>query len=95
MSTKQPQRRQHIPQRTCVVCRTKADKRTLTRVVRTADGVQVDPGGKMHGRGDYLCDNVSCWEQALKTEILNKALQTKLTDADYQRLQHAIPRSIS
>ena len=95
MSTKQPQRRQHIPQRTCVVCRTKADKRTLTRIVRVVGGVQLDSGGKMQGRGAYLCDNVSCWERALKTEILNKALQTKLTDADRERLQQAIPRSVS
>ncbi len=94
MSTKQPQRRQHIPQRTCVVCRTKTDKRSLTRIVRAVGGIQLDPVGKLPGRGAYLCDNVNCWERALKTEILNKALQTKLTDADRQRLQQATPRPL-
>ncbi len=95
MSAKQLQRRQHIPQRTCVVCRTKADKRALTRIVHTAGSLQIDLGGKLQGRGAYLCDNVSCWERALKTEVLNKALKTKLTGADRERLQQAIPRPVS
>ena len=63
---KQPHRK-HIPQRTCVVCRETAAKRTLTRIVRTADdGVQVDLTGKRSGRGAYLCSQVSCWKTAVE-----------------------------
>jgi uncharacterized protein len=85
--------RKHIPVRTCVACREKETKRQLTRVVRTETGVQIDPTGKMNGRGAYLCDKASCWERAVKTDLLNKALRTTLTDGDRQRLQQAIPQT--
>jgi predicted RNA-binding protein YlxR (DUF448 family) len=65
-----------------VVCRDKEAKRQLTRVVRTAEGVVVDPTGKLNGRGAYLCDKTSCWERAVNTEILSKALRITLTAED-------------
>jgi hypothetical protein len=86
-------KRKHVPVRTCVVCRTKDSKRTLTRLVRTDAGVKVDPGGKMNGRGAYLCESRSCWERAVNTQILNQALRTTLTDEDRQRLQQAMPQT--
>jgi predicted RNA-binding protein YlxR (DUF448 family) len=81
MGKKQPRRPKHVPQRTCIVCREKFDKRRLTRIVRTPDeGVVVDFTGKQNGRGAYLCDQVSCWDSALeKTQLLNQALMTEMT----------------
>lgn len=79
--------RKHVPVRTCAVCRDKAGKRQLTRVVRTEVGLQVDPSGKLNGRGAYLCDRESCWETAVKTEVLAKALRMPLTDEDRERLR--------
>ena len=84
-------RRKHTPQRTCVVCRDKNAKRQLTRVVRTDAGVVVDPGGKLNGRGAYLCEKTSCWERAVNTDILSKALRVTLSAEDRQRLQQATP----
>ena len=54
------QRVKHIPQRTCVGCREVLSKRQLLRIVRTAEGVRVDPTGKLAGRGAYLHDKRSC-----------------------------------
>ena len=76
----------HIPQRTCVGCRTVLAKRTLIRVVRRADGVVVDPSGKLAGRGAYLHNRRSCWERGLKGGLAN-ALKTTLTSEDRQRLE--------
>jgi uncharacterized protein len=74
-------RRKHIPQRTCVVCRTKDAKRQLTRVVRTPDGrVEIDPTGKRSGRGAYICDNPACWVRAADSNALGAALRVVLTD---------------
>jgi hypothetical protein len=53
-------------------------KQTLTRIVRSPDGVQVDLTGKLSGRGAYLHDQRECWEKALKGALAN-ALKTKLT----------------
>lgn len=83
-------RKRHIPQRMCIVCRQTTAKRSLTRIVRTADeGVQIDPSGKRNGRGAYLCDRAECWQRAVNTEVLAKALRTTLTDEDKQRLREA------
>ena len=38
----------------------------MIRIVRTADGVQIDPTGKLAGRGAYLHDRRECWERGLK-----------------------------
>lgn len=80
MAGKQP-RRKHVPQRTCVVCRQATDKRRLTRLVRTPEGgVVVDPTGKLNGRGAYLCDQVACWDKALRHPgILGQALNSDLS----------------
>jgi predicted RNA-binding protein YlxR (DUF448 family) len=94
--SKQPNIRQkHIPQRTCVVCRETNAKRTLTRLVRTADeGIQIDPTGKRNGRGAYLCDQLSCWQRAIESDVLANALRTELTEGDRQRLNAAISQQI-
>ena len=81
----------HTPVRTCIVCRETGAKRTLTRLVRTPDqGVWVDPSGKRNGRGAYLCSQRTCWERAIGSDILEKALRTTLTTEERQRLTEAM-----
>lgn len=79
--------RKHIPMRTCVVCRQTTAKRSLVRLVRTTEGVQVDPSGKRNGRGAYLCHQSTCWQRAAQSDVLAKALRTALTEADRAYLQ--------
>ena len=80
-----PQR--HIPERTCVACRSQRPKREMVRVVRAPDGaVGVDTTGKKSGRGAYLCLEASCWQTALKRHALDKALKTELSVADREAL---------
>ncbi len=72
-------RPRHVPQRTCVSCREKGDKRGLIRIVRSPDHtISVDPTGKANGRGAYLCHKPSCWERALSTPILARALNADI-----------------
>lgn len=69
-------RPKHVPQRTCVACRTTDAKRGLIRLVRTAEGtVEVDPTGKRAGRGAYLCARVSCWTRGINEKTLVRALR--------------------
>jgi len=74
------------PQRSCVACRSTGDKRELVRIVRTAQGVEVDPTGKKPGRGAYLCRQVDCWQEALRKNRLDAALKTKLNAGDRLKL---------
>jgi len=84
--SKKPQKRvKHIPQRTCIGCKTVLAKKTLIRIVRTPEGVQVDLTGKLPGRGAYIHGKRSCWERALKGPVGN-ALKIELTETDRQRL---------
>ncbi|MBN1145999.1 MAG: YlxR family protein [Anaerolineales bacterium] len=85
MSKKKPVKKKHVPQRTCVGCREVLPKRLLIRIVRSPDGVQVDPTGKMPGRGAYLHDSRSCWERGLKGALAH-ALKTELMDKDRENL---------
>jgi uncharacterized protein len=78
-------RPKHIPQRTCVGCRTVLPKRSLVRLVRRPEGIQVDPTGKLAGRGAYLHNVRSCWEKGLKGPLAN-ALKVPLTPEDLDRL---------
>jgi predicted RNA-binding protein YlxR (DUF448 family) len=80
------QRVKHVPQRTCVGCREVLPKRKMIRLVRTAEGAQVDPTGKLTGRGAYLHDRRECWERALKGALAH-ALKTTLTTDDRTRLE--------
>lgn len=74
-------RPKHVPQRTCVVCRSERGKRELVRIVRTSAGeVRVDLTGKVAGRGAYLCKVRSCWQSPALAHKLNAALKTTLTD---------------
>jgi len=58
----------------------------LVRLVRTNEGVLIDPTGKRAGRGAYLHDRRSCWEAGLHGS-LSRALKTELTAADRERLE--------
>lgn len=67
-------------------CHTVMPKRQLVRIVRTAEGVLIDPTGKRAGRGAYLHDRRSCWEAGLRGS-LSRALRVEITAEDRERLQ--------
>jgi len=82
-----PRRERRMPQRTCVACRQVLSKRNLLRLVRTTAGVELDPTGKKAGRGAYVHDKQSCWDQALRGDLLERALRTTLKDDERERLR--------
>jgi predicted RNA-binding protein YlxR (DUF448 family) len=61
--------------RTCAVCREVRAKRSMTRMVRSADGTIVqDATGKAAGRGTYVCDEPSCQEPQRLAQAVGRAL---------------------
>jgi predicted RNA-binding protein YlxR (DUF448 family) len=60
-------------------------KRSLIRIVRGPEGIQVDLTGKLAGRGAYLHDRQSCWERGLRGALAS-ALKADLTAEDRERL---------
>ena len=76
-----------IPQRQCMGCRERKAKRELIRVVRGTDGtVSLDFGGKLNGRGAYVCPNVQGLQKAQKAKSLERSLEVPIPDAVYDQL---------
>jgi predicted RNA-binding protein YlxR (DUF448 family) len=51
------------------------------RIVRTPDGrMEVDETGRAPGRGAYLCADAGCWDKALATNALGRALEVPMPD---------------
>ena len=76
-----------IPQRQCMGCRERKAKKDMIRVVRGTDGnVSLDFGGKLNGRGAYICPDPSCLEKARKAKALERSLETDIPEAVWLRL---------
>ncbi|TVR18916.1 MAG: YlxR family protein [Anaerolineaceae bacterium] len=93
MKMRDQAKKRRTPERMCAVCRTKHSKRALTRLVNTPDGIMLDPSGKLNGRGAYLCEDRVCWERAVNTSVLEKALRVTLDDDARARIKQAQPAS--
>jgi predicted RNA-binding protein YlxR (DUF448 family) len=75
-----PKRRpDHIPTRTCAVCRVSHPKREMDRLVRGQDGaIHRDPTGRMPGRGTYICHAADCREPDRAAAAVRRALGAEL-----------------
>ena len=81
-----------IPQRQCVGCREMKDKKSLIRVVRSAEGkVSLDFGGRAPGRGAYVCRSVDCLKKARKsTGISTRIARLRAREGMTSRIAHSI-----
>ncbi len=76
-----------IPMRKCVVSGERFEKKDLLRVVKTPEGiVKVDTTGKANGRGAYVSMNKDIILKAQKTKILERHLETTISDDIYETL---------
>ena len=79
------------PQRTCMGCNQKKDKKDLIRIVKNKQNeINVDKTGKMQGRGAYICNDINCLEKVIKNKRLEKALETKITQEIYENVRGVI-----
>ena len=80
-----------IPQRTCMGCNEKKDKKDLIRIVKNKDNeILVDKTGKLNGRGAYICNNVECLEKLKKSKRLNRVFETNISDEIYESIRGVI-----
>ncbi len=76
-----------IPMRKCVVTNEHFPKKELVRVVRTPENqVVVDITGKKNGRGAYLKLDKEVIARARKTKVLERHLETQVSDEIYEGL---------
>lgn len=80
-----------IPMRMCMGCGEMKPKRSLLRVVHQKDGaVLLDPGGKLPGRGGYICAEAECLKKARKARRFEKAFSCRISDEVYGALEAAL-----
>ena len=83
-----------IPQRQCMGCRERRAKREMIRVVRSPEGnVSLDFGGKMNGRGAYICPDPECLKKAIRTKALDRSLEVTIPEEVYARLNREMEGS--
>ena len=85
-----------IPQRQCMGCRERKEKRAMIRVVRTPEGeVTLDFSGKKNGRGAYLCPNPDCLKKAIRSKSLDRSLEVTIPQEVYDRLEKEMEAGIN
>ena len=76
-----------VPQRKCIVCQDRENKRELMRIVKNKDGeIFIDLTGKANGRGAYICKCSECLKKAIKSKALNRAFKIEVPDEVYEKL---------
>ena len=79
------------PQRTCMGCNEKKDKKDLIRIVKNKDHeISIDRTGKKEGRGAYICDDVNCLEKVIKSKRLERVLEIPISKEIYECLRGVI-----
>ena len=79
------------PQRTCMGCNQKKDKKDLIRIVKNKDKeISLDRTGKKEGRGAYICDDVNCLEKVIKSKRLERVLEIPISKEIYESLRGVI-----
>ena len=48
--------------------------------------VRIDFGGKMNGRGAYICPDAECLKKALRSKALDRSLEVTIPEDVYDRL---------
>ena len=79
------------PQRTCMGCNQKKNKKELIRIVKNKNNeISVDRTGKKEGRGAYICDDVNCLEKLIKSKRLERVFEMSISDDIYESLRGVI-----
>ncbi len=79
------------PQRTCMGCNNKKDKKELLRIVKNKEGqIIIDKTGKQEGRGAYICNDIKCLEKIIKSKRLEKSWDIKIEEEIYENLRGVI-----
>lgn len=83
----------HIPERTCVVCKSHKTKDHFIRVVKTKENrFFVDDTGKAEGRGVYVCKCEACIKKAVKSRVFSKIFRMDTPSELYEELKKSFEK---
>lgn len=80
-----------IPQRTCMGCNCKKEKKDFVRlVINNANKLEVDFTKKQDGRGAYICNDETCLNKVIKNRRLERVFKIKLEANNYEDIRGMI-----
>ena len=80
-----------VPLRSCLITHERLPKNELIRIVKNKDGeVFVDNTGKINGHGAYIKKDINVLDKAIKSKILDKYLETSISDNIYDEIRNMI-----
>ncbi|WP_270646678.1 RNase P modulator RnpM [Paeniclostridium hominis] len=80
-----------VPQRKCIACQDRDNKKELIRIVKNKEGqIFLDKTGKANGRGAYICNCSECLKKAIKSKSLSRAFKVEVPDEVYESLMKEI-----
>lgn len=76
-----------VPQRKCIACQDRGNKKELIRIVKNKEGhIFLDKTGKANGRGAYICNCSECLKKAIKSNALSRAFKMEIPEEVYESL---------
>ena len=80
-------KKRKVPMRRCIASGEMMHKKELVRIVRNSEGVaQIDPTGKVNGRGAYITLEPTLVEKAWKNHLFERQLEIEIPDSFYEEL---------
>lgn len=88
-------KKKKIPLRKCVACNEHRPKKELIRIVKTKEGiVEMDLTGRLNGRGAYICPDMECLENAIKSKKISRSLESDIKNDVYEELREILREEI-
>lgn len=89
------------PERTCLVCRAKKEKKDLFRIAETEEGYVFDQNQIVQARGTYVCQTQECVKRVAKNKKINISMenlykmmqQIKKSQKDYLKILSTMAQS--
>lgn len=79
------------PERRCIACNEKVEKKQLLRIVRTPEkNIEIDLTGKKNGRGAYICKKEECLDKAIKSKKFERTFEMEINKQIYDDIRGVI-----
>lgn len=84
-------KRNYVPLRTCLGCGKRDARERLIRLTARSDGqIGIDVAGAGQGRGGYLHEIASCWQEFVRRKSHYRAFHMELSKSAKEQLIQAL-----
>ena len=85
----------YSPTRTCIVCKQKAYKQDLLRIVEQNNEFLLDENQKINIRGFYICKSKECINSINRKKVLSKLKKTNIAESEHLKVQEILNKFLN